>query len=401
LVTALFCLLLVANPYFLVYRAMAHIPLLARMTQAANFREGIAAMAALFTAIGVNDFLEHQPGRPLPRWLWPAAIVLLAAWSGHLLWIAGHGGVFPAGGRAVVETGLALLCFSLVLWTLRAQSGARRAVLTAALILAAGIDYKVYGTSRMFQARPGDVDDTDAAYGMHGLSDSVYQEVWAHRDYRIASDKAGSPNVTDFRRWGLATAQGFDPGLTVQYHDFVERWVRFETNREFHLDLENQPILQALGIRYTITHEGVGSEPLLAASPNWRRVGQEDSFYRMYEYRHAQAPYGWEDGPGEVRQAGWMPERRTFLARSDRGGRFFLVEQFYPGWTAMVDGTPTPIERWNGAFQAIRAGPGEHTIVFEYHTPHLLLGAMVSLVSLAALIAVGRWAGGTHLPTNP
>jgi uncharacterized membrane protein YfhO len=147
-------------------------------------------------------------------------------------------------------------------------------------------------------------------------------------------------------------------------------------------------MLQSLGVRYVITHEGVGSDPRLAVSPNYHLVGKDDSFYRIYEYQHAQPPYGWENGVGEVQATGWMPERRTFHARSDGRGRFFFVEQFYPGWHATVDGRPAAIERWNGAFQAISVHAGAHNIVFEYHERHLLLGAAISLAGMAGLLAV-------------
>jgi hypothetical protein len=332
--------------------------------------------------------LARAPQRLLPRWVMPVAVGLLAGWFGRELWIAAHSGKFAAGGLALAQTALALALFSFAMYILRAESGARRAVLVAAVLLTAGIDYKVFGTNREFNTVDGDVDKRDRPQGISGMNQKVYETLWGNRNYRIASDEQGSPDVTDFRRWGIATAQGFDPFLSAQYHDVIERWVRFHTNREFHMNLENREMLQSLGVRYVITHEGVGSDPRLAVSPNYSLVGKDDSFYRIYEYQHAQAPYGWEDGSGEVQATGWMAERRTFQARSPQGGRFFFVEQFYPGWHARVDGRRVAIERWNGAFQAIQVGPGEHTIVFEYREMHLLLGAVVSLVGFAGLVGV-------------
>ena len=70
----------------------------------------------------------------------------------------------------------------------------------------------------------------------------------------------------------------------------------------------------------------------------------------MVIYGNAKPPYGWGDGSGEARPTAWMPENRAFQVRSDRGGRFFLIEQFFPGWRATVDGRPSGIERWKGAF---------------------------------------------------
>jgi hypothetical protein len=113
------------------------------------------------------------------------------------------------------------------------------------------------------------------------------------------------PYSTDLRRWGLATPQGFDPFLPTQYHEVIERWVKFQTNRLFPMDLHNGQMLRALGVRYAITHEGSGNDPYLSASPDFHLVGKDDAFYRVYEYRAANAPFGWEDGSGDVRPAEW------------------------------------------------------------------------------------------------
>lgn len=391
-VVSIFCLIWATNPYFWPYRAMKVIPFLIRIAQSYNFYAGIALMAALFTALSLNDYLESAPKKGAPRWQMPIAAALLAGWSIRLLWVAGHGGMFAAGWIALAQTAVALALFSFAIWVLRAESGTRRKVLAAAALLAAGADYKAFGVNRMFNTLEGDVDKKEAvySYGIGGVNPIADEALRTNRNYRIANDEAGAPNVTDYRRWGLASPQGFDPFLTTQYHEVIERWVRFYSNREFHVNPESREMMQSLGARYVITHGGVGKDPQLAVSPNYRLVGTDDSFYRIYEYQHAQPPYGWEDGSGEVQPTGWMPERRTFHARSERGGRFFFVEQFYPGWHATVDGHPSPIERWNGTFQAIRVGPGEHTIVFEYRERYLLLGAAVSLASIVVLIVAVR-----------
>ena len=258
----------------------------------------------------------------------------------------------------------------------------------AVLLLAALIDYKVYGTSRRFNTGNGDPDRVATAHGIDGMNDAAFRALEANRSYRIALDEDGSPYSTDLRKYGLATPQGFDPFLPAQYHDEIERWVKFRTNRLFYPDVANESMMQALGVRYVISHEGAASGARIEKDPNYRRIGPDDSYYRVYEYRHARAPYGWENGAGRVRPVEWAPERRVFEAHSDQGGRFYFVEQFYPGWSAAVDGRTVPIERWRDTFQSIPVAAGDHRVVFEYHERHLALGAMVSLAGLAGLILV-------------
>ena len=246
----------------------------------------------------------------------------------------------------------------------------------------------MFGTDRRFNTADDDVDRMEVAYGIVGMDDSAYRAIWANRRYRIASDEQGAPHPTDYRRWGLSTPQGFDPFLPGQYYDLITRWVPFKTNRRFYVDIDNEQMLQTLGVRYVITHEGVGNEARLAASHKFRLMDKGDSYYRVYEYQHAKRPFGWEGGSGQVRLTDRAPERRAFQVRSDHGGRFFLVEQFYPGWKAAVDGRPTAIERWNGAFQSIRVEAGEHTVTFEYYSTYLIAGAAISLAAVAGLLLI-------------
>ncbi len=57
------------------------------------------------------------------------------------------------------------------------------------------------------------------------------------------------------------------------------------------------------------------------------------------------------------------------------------------GFTASVDGVPTEIEKVFGGLCAVYVPEGEHTVRFDYETPGLRTGAVVSVIS-AALLAI-------------
>ncbi len=65
---------------------------------------------------------------------------------------------------------------------------------------------------------------------------------------------------------------------------------------------------------------------------------------------------------------------------------FFSVP-YDKGWTAYVNGTETAIEKVDVGFMAVYAEEGINEITFEYHTPGLLGGGIISVASLAILIA--------------
>lgn len=81
-------------------------------------------------------------------------------------------------------------------------------------------------------------------------------------------------------------------------------------------------------------------------------------------------------------------ERVTVRAQTATAGYLLLADSWYPGWNAYVDGNPTPIYRADVLFRAVPLDPGSHTVVFEYRPTSLMFGAGMSLVSLAATIAI-------------
>jgi hypothetical protein len=380
-------LVLATNPAGLVYRAMVKFPALESVAQSYNFYEGVAGMAALITAIAVNDFLGRR-GRRAPRWALPAMAAALALWGIGEALVWWQGGRFPIGIRALSLTAAGVALTAAALWVVRGETGRRRVFLAAALVLAIGADYKAFGTNRRFNTAEGNPDEEELRPGVAGISDAVYQVLLANRDYRVACDEEAAPYSTDLRRWGLATPQGFDPFLPARYRQRIERWVKFKTNRLFFVDFTNADMMRTLGIRYVITHEGAGHQPMLAKSPDYRLVGGKDAYYLVYEYLRARAPYGWVEGEGEARASRWLPERRELHVFSPRGGRFYFAEQFFPGWYAKVDGRPVPIQRWNGTYQAIDVGPGIHGVLFQYRSRYLKPGALISVLAWAGLAAV-------------
>jgi len=93
-----------------------------------------------------------------------------------------------------------------------------------------------------------------------------------------------------------------------------------------------------------------------------------------------------------------LPALGTVMAIEDRDevvrldvtatgpGFVVLTDQFFPGWSATVNGVPTPILHANYAFRAVRVPQGVSVVEFTYRPTSVRLGA---LLSLASLVAVG------------
>jgi hypothetical protein len=78
-------------------------------------------------------------------------------------------------------------------------------------------------------------------------------------------------------------------------------------------------------------------------------------------------------------------------AEAPANGFLLLADTFYPGWTATVDGTRTPIYRANHAVRGIELPRGRHDVRFTYEAPGYIRGLRITLLSVSLLLL---WAGG-------
>lgn len=65
-----------------------------------------------------------------------------------------------------------------------------------------------------------------------------------------------------------------------------------------------------------------------------------------------------------------------------------LTDAFYPGWEAFVDDEATPVFRANSVFRAVEVPPGKHRVSFRFHSDSLYWGTVITLISLALVIAL-------------
>jgi len=71
-----------------------------------------------------------------------------------------------------------------------------------------------------------------------------------------------------------------------------------------------------------------------------------------------------------------------------KGGLLYTSIPYEKGWTATVDGVESEILAVGGSMAALRISEGTHRVEFHYQPEGLIMGAGVSLVSLAAFVAL-------------
>jgi hypothetical protein len=382
------CALFMTNPYDVISGLVSRSALLVQIFPMLSFVEPATLVFAFVAANGIDAFLQSRKSSMRLASLSTRAFAFGAA-ALLVLWSIYRLRVWPqpvAGWRSVLETSVMLVLFAAGLLVVR-RGAVWMAVLVCTAVL---VDYKVGGTSRPFSALPGDPEAYYPRGRFLALEPHAYDTLREHRQYRLVVDRV---HPTDLRRYGLSSPQGFDPLLPNQFKTLIEQYKPFRTNRLFDMEPADKSLSRLLGVRYFLTGPGDPS-PAVRTDREYRLVGRGDSPVQVYEYLNAAPSWRWE-GSGGANAVRWEPELREFtLDGGQSSGRFVLIEQFYPGWRALVDGHSVPIERWNGAFQSIAVPAGSHAVRFEYRPASVMLGAAISIVSVLGfatwLLGFGR-----------
>lgn len=91
---------------------------------------------------------------------------------------------------------------------------------------------------------------------------------------------------------------------------------------------------------------------------------------------------------GEVKALRYLPNRVELDTRQTGNGFLVLMDGFYPGWHATVDGQEVEILRGNHFFRTLPLTGGKHQVVFYYEQEGFRTGVWISL-SAFILLTVG------------
>ena len=392
---------IITNVFGLTWAVLRHSSLLRDLCRDWYFLAGVMPAIAAVSAAGLDAFLR-RPARSLPRWSVPAATCCLGAWAAWEIALRAGRGRMLVGWRSALYPAVLLVLFAIGMWVLRGARGRARAAMAAVLLLAAGIDYKAFGTGRQFDARPGSFDRDVVDVPHKALDDELHRKITAAPQYRTALDRAGALHPDEARAYGLVMAQGFDSMLPERYRQLLLPLWQPGSARLLDLDPSRHDVLRSLGVRYYFTSEQGAGYNALRSDPAWQVVAPDQGYFRVFELRDASPAYRWEPAGSHASLAllAWQPGRRDFRVHAPAAGRLVLVENFLPGWRAAVDGRPATLEPAGRAFQAVAVPAGDHRVAFEYGAGRVLAGAAISLAATLALCAFARrpkGAGGRGL----
>ncbi|MDO5510948.1 MAG: YfhO family protein [Weeksellaceae bacterium] len=97
---------------------------------------------------------------------------------------------------------------------------------------------------------------------------------------------------------------------------------------------------------------------------------------------------------GSITLTSYHPDRMVYQSSNTQNGFGVFSEIFYDGgWTATINGQPTPIIKTNYFLRGLEIPAGENEIIFTFDPPVLRTGGVITLISYAILLAiVAYWA---------
>jgi hypothetical protein len=88
----------------------------------------------------------------------------------------------------------------------------------------------------------------------------------------------------------------------------------------------------------------------------------------------------------------YEPDAVALTASLATRGWLVLADSWYPGWEAVVDGSPARILRANANFRALPLGPGRHRVEFFFRPPVVRRGRAACVLGLLLLALGLAWA---------
>ena len=95
-----------------------------------------------------------------------------------------------------------------------------------------------------------------------------------------------------------------------------------------------------------------------------------------------------QEGTSLVKITKYEPNQLTYEVESQKGGVVVFSENYYPGWTATVDGKDVDVARVNYILRAINVAPGKHTVQLSFFPTTVDTAERIAYASYAILLAV-------------
>ena len=245
-------------------------------------------------------------------------------------------------------------------------------------------------------------------------------------DYRVLNLATNTFNENETSYY-LKSIGGYHPAKLRRYQELIDAYISPEMQRLYPAIAESQgdmtqvkgdsifPVLNMLNTKYFILPlEGGQTVPVQNpyaygnawiidkvtyvdnANAELARVGKIDLRHEAVADKRFKVVLGdskKQDGESIVKLTSYAPNRLTYDVSTTKGGVIVFAENYYPGWTALVDGKEVEIGRVNYVLRAISVTAGRHKVELSFfpktvNTTEYIAYAAYVVILLAILLLV-------------
>ena len=245
-------------------------------------------------------------------------------------------------------------------------------------------------------------------------------------NYRVLNLATNTFNENETSYY-LKSIGGYHPAKLRRYQELIDAYISPEMQRLYPAIAESQgdmtqvkgdsifPVLNMLNTKYFIlpleSGQTVPVQNPYAYGNAWiidkvtyvdnanaelARVGKIDLRHEAVADKLFKAVLGdskKQDGESIVKLTSYAPNRLTYDVSTTKGGVIVFAENYYPGWTALVDGKEVEIGRVNYVLRAISVTAGRHKVELSFfpktvNTTEYIAYAAYVVILLAILLLV-------------
>lgn len=239
-------------------------------------------------------------------------------------------------------------------------------------------------------------------------------------DYRVLNLASNTFNENETSYYHKSIG-GYHPAKLRRYQELIEEYIHPEMQATMSAIVEAQgdmtlvsdsvsPVLNMLNTKYFIVplqeNRTMPLQNLNAFGNAWfvsdvkyvQNANEELEAMRGVDLRTtAVADRKFSDALGKTEQQDstsvvtiteYAPNHLKYKASSKKGGVIVFSEIYYPGWTALVDGTPVEMGRVNYVLRAINVPGGTHEILLDFHPQSLFITELLANIGYVILVIV-------------
>lgn len=171
----------------------------------------------------------------------------------------------------------------------------------------------------------------------------------------------------------------FLAGLNVGYVAAYQEINSPDVSLEATFDLNSREVLRLYRVHNRL-ERAVWVDPLSARSEGFRFQKALSISDRGAAQPSSEAAES--DSTIHLRQ--YAPSRVTLDTSLDRKGLLVLLDSYYPGWKADVDGEATEVKNANYVYRAVEVPAGQHQVTFHYDPDSFRRGLLISSIAAVA-----------------